>query len=109
MHIGVLRLTFHLPQARSLKDKRQSVRRFKDRVRAKHGVSIAEVEAQDLLQRVVFGVAVVSSDHAVCDSVLAHVARAAETDEEMVLTARGTEILSMGDMDDDLPDLHDGD
>ena len=108
MHVGVLRLTFHLPAARSLKEKRSSVRRFRDRVRSRFDVSVAEVGAQDLLQRAVFGVCVVSGDSQVCDSVLAEVAHAAETQEEMVLTARATELLSMGEMEDDLYGDHDG-
>jgi len=102
MHVGVLKLTFHIPHARSLKDKRSVVRKFRDRVRAKFDVSIAEVAAQDLHQRAVFGVAVVSSDAAVCDSVLEQVARAAETQEEAVLTDRATEVIAMGD------DLYEG-
>jgi len=97
MHVGVLRLTFHLPSARSLKEKRSSVRRFRDRVRGRFDVSVAEVGAQDLLQRAVFGVCVVSGEAEVCDSVLAQVARVAETQEEMVLTDRATEIIPMGD------------
>ena len=97
MHVGVLRLTFHIPHARSLKEKRSVVRRFRDRVRARFDVSIAEVGAQDLLQRAVFGVSVVSSDAATCDSVLAQVARVAETQEEAVLTDRATELIPLGD------------
>jgi len=97
MFVGVLRLTFHVPHARSLKEKRHSVRRFRDRVRSRFDVSIAEVAAQDTWQRAVFGVCVISSDGVVCDKVLAQVARAAETEEEMVLTDRATEILPLGD------------
>jgi uncharacterized protein YlxP (DUF503 family) len=97
MFVGVLRLTFHIPHARSLKEKRSVVRRFRDRVRARFDVSIAEVGAQDLHQRAVFGVSVVSSDAAVCDSVLAQVARAAETAEDAVLTDRATEVVPFGD------------
>ena len=58
MHVGVLRISLHIPHARSLKEKRSVVRRFRDRVRARFEVSIAEVDAQDLLQRAVFGVSV---------------------------------------------------
>jgi uncharacterized protein YlxP (DUF503 family) len=97
MFIGVLKLTFHIPHARSLKDKRSVVRKFQDRIRAKFSVSIAEVDAQDLLQRAVFGVAVVSGDAAVCDSVLEAVAHTAETQEEAVLTDRATELIPIGD------------
>jgi uncharacterized protein len=97
MFVGILRLTFHIPHAQSLKDKRSVVRKFQDRVRAKFSVSIAEVAAQDLLQKAVFGVSVVSGEASVCDSVLASVARVAETQEEAVLTDRATELIPIGD------------
>jgi uncharacterized protein YlxP (DUF503 family) len=97
MFVGVLRLTFHVPHARSLKDKRRVVLRFRDRIRSKFDVSIAEVDAQDKLQRAIFGVSVVSSEAAVCDSVLEQVARAAATQEDAVLTDRQTEIVPFGD------------
>jgi uncharacterized protein YlxP (DUF503 family) len=96
MFVGVLRLTFHIPGARSLKDKRRVVQKLRDRIRSRFCVSIAEVEAQDLHQRAVFGVSVVSSDAAVCDSVLAHVASAAESVGDAVLTDRATEIVTVG-------------
>jgi uncharacterized protein YlxP (DUF503 family) len=95
--VGILKLTFHIPHAQSLKDKRSVVRKFQDRVRAKFSVSIAEVAAQDLLQKAVFGVSVVSGEASVCDSVLASVARAAETQEEAILTDRATELIPIGD------------
>jgi uncharacterized protein YlxP (DUF503 family) len=71
-------------------------------------VAVAEVGALDRGQRAVFGVAVVSNDQTVCDKVLAAVADAASKDEEMVLTGRSTEILPMGEMDDDLFSGSDG-
>jgi uncharacterized protein YlxP (DUF503 family) len=95
--VGVLKLTFHIPHARSLKEKRMVVRKFRDRVRARFDVSIAEVDAQDAHQRAVFGVSVVSSEASVCDSVLESVARAAETQEDAVLTHRSTELVTIGD------------
>lgn len=101
MFVGVLRLTFHIPHARSLKDKRQVVRKFRDRVRAKHDVSIAEVGMQDLHQRAEFGVSVVSSDAATCDAVLEQVAHEAETQPDAVLTDRATEVIAMGEMPND--------
>jgi uncharacterized protein YlxP (DUF503 family) len=103
MFVGVLRLTFHVPHARSLKDKRRVVLKFRDRVRARFDVSIAEVAEQDKLQRAVFGVSVVSSDAAVCDSVLEQVAHVAETQEDAILTDRETEVVTFGD------DLYGGD
>ena len=95
--VGVLRLVFHIPHARSLKEKRGVVRRFRDRVRSRFDVSIAEVGDQDLHQRAIFGVAVVSSDASVCDSVLEQVAREASVQPEAVLTDRTTELVNMGE------------
>ena len=97
MVVGVLKLTFHIPPARSLKDKRSVVRRFRDRVRARFDVSVAEVGDQDLHQRAVFGVAVVSSDSSVCDSVLEKVAHEAATQPNAVLTDRAFELIPIGD------------
>src|SRR5258706_15360765 len=97
MVVGVLKLTFHIPHARSLKDKRAVVRRFRDRVRARFDVSIAEVADQDLHQRAVFGVAVVSSDASVCDSLLEKVAHEASTQRDAVLTDRALELVQMGE------------
>jgi uncharacterized protein YlxP (DUF503 family) len=97
MFVGVLRLTFHVPHARSLKDKRRVVLKFRDRVRARFGVSIAEVAQQDKLQLAVFGVTVVSGEAAVCDSVLEQVAQVAATQEDAVLTDRSTEVMTLGD------------
>jgi len=97
MFVGVLRLTFHIPAARSLKEKRRVVQKLRDRIRARFDVSIAEVASQDLHQRAVFGVSVVSSDAGVCDSVLEQVAHAAESIGDAVLTDRTTEIVTIGD------------
>ena len=96
MFVGVLTLTFHIPHARSLKDKRRVVQKIRDRVRSRFDVSVAEVASQDLHQRAVFGVGVVSADAAVCDSVLDQVARHAALCGDAVLTDRGSEIITVG-------------
>lgn len=59
MTIGLLTVELHLPQSRSLKDKRQVLRSVKDRLRAHHNVAVCELEeGADLWQRA--GVAVVT-------------------------------------------------
>jgi len=79
------------------------VRKFRDRIRARFDVSIAEVSEQDKHQLAVFGVSVISGEASMCDSVLEQVARAAETQEKAVLTNRATEVIAIGD------DLYGGD
>jgi uncharacterized protein YlxP (DUF503 family) len=50
--IGVTSFEIHLPDSRSLKDKRQVLRRVKDRLRAHHNVAVLEdAEHADLWQR----------------------------------------------------------
>ena len=44
MVIGVTSFQIHLPESRSLKDKRQVLRRVKDRLRAHHNVAVLEEE-----------------------------------------------------------------
>jgi uncharacterized protein YlxP (DUF503 family) len=55
-------MEFLIPGAQSLKDKRMIVRSMKDRLGRKYNVSVAEVDHNDLLQRAVLGVALVSKD-----------------------------------------------
>jgi uncharacterized protein YlxP (DUF503 family) len=58
------RLTFYIPHAASLKDKRQVCRSVIDKARKRFNASIAEVDTQDLHRALTIGVAVVSGDHA---------------------------------------------
>ena len=62
MPIGLLTLELHIPDARSLKDKRQVIRSLKDRLRVQFNVAVAELDHQDLWQRAVIGVVTISND-----------------------------------------------
>ena len=62
MPIGLLTLEIHIPDARSLKDKRQVLRSLKDRLRAHFNVAVAELEHQELWQRSLVGVVSISGD-----------------------------------------------
>jgi uncharacterized protein YlxP (DUF503 family) len=97
MHVGVMRLVLTVPGARSLKDKRQVVRSFKERVRSRLGVSIAEIGYHDKLQLAAFGVAVVSGDAAVCEELLGHVTALASSLANASITDRATEIVPFGE------------
>jgi len=62
MPVGLLTLELHLPDARSLKDKRQVLRSLKDRLRANFNVAVAEMDFEDTWQRSVVGVVTVSNE-----------------------------------------------
>jgi len=62
MPIGLLTLEIHIPEARSLKDKRQVIRSLKDRLRGQFNVAVSELDHQDLWQRALIGVVSLSGD-----------------------------------------------
>ncbi len=64
MPIGLLTLEIHIPDARSLKDKRQVLRSLKDRLRAHYNVAVAELDHQETWQRAQIGVVSLSNDTA---------------------------------------------
>ncbi len=60
MVVALLSVALHIPDARSLKDKRMVVRSIKDRLK-KFNVAVAEVEHQDLWQRAELGIVTVAA------------------------------------------------
>ncbi|MBI4949611.1 MAG: DUF503 domain-containing protein [Deltaproteobacteria bacterium] len=70
MVIGVLRITVLIHESRSLKDKRQVVKSIVEKVKNRFNVSVAEVDGADLWQRAEIGVAAVSNDGALVNSVM---------------------------------------
>ena len=62
MHIESAQLTFYIPHAASLKDKRQVRRSLIDKTRQRFNASVSEVSTQDAHQTLTIGIAVVSGD-----------------------------------------------
>ncbi len=62
MPIGLLTLEIYIPDARSLKDKRQVLRSLKDRLRGHFNVAVAELDHQDTWQRALVGIVTISAD-----------------------------------------------
>lgn len=70
MVIGILTMDLLIPESNSLKDKRQVVKSLLDGIRNKYNVSAAEIDALDIWRRTVIGVACVSNDKSVANSIL---------------------------------------
>lgn len=79
MHIGVCTIDLRLPGNGSLKGKRSIIKSIVTRVGREFNVSIAEVEAQNLWQRAVLGVACVSSSASYAHGQLERVVQWIET------------------------------
>ena len=62
MPVGLLTLELHIPDAQSLKDKRQVLRSLKDKLRREFNVAVAEMEHHDTWQRSVVGVVTISNE-----------------------------------------------
>jgi uncharacterized protein YlxP (DUF503 family) len=62
MPVGLLTLEIYIPDAHSLKDKRQVLRSLKDRLRARFNVAVAELDHQDAWQRSQVGIVTLSNN-----------------------------------------------
>jgi len=96
MFVGVARFVLQIPGARSLKDRRRVVKSFKDRLRARLPVAVAEVGDLERYQVATVGVSAVSNDSSRCSETLSAAAGMARTVADAVLADVATEIVSFG-------------
>jgi len=96
--IGLLTFEIHLPQSRSLKDKRQVLRSVKDRLRARHNVALCELEdGADLWQRASVAVVSVASRRDVLENLFETIVRETEGQIPGHLVETGREFLEGAD------------
>ena len=95
MHVGVCRIMLHLPDSGSLKDKRQVARSLSTRIRNQFNVAVAEVEDQDLRQRLTLAICCVSTDSAHANEMISKVVEfVEESRRDIELLDYQTEIIS---------------
>ncbi len=98
MTIGLLTFEIHLPQSRSLKDKRQVLRSIKDRLRARHNVAVSELEdGADLWQRAGVAIVSVASHRDVLERLFEAIVRETEGQIPGHLVETGREYLDAAD------------
>jgi uncharacterized protein YlxP (DUF503 family) len=78
MVIGLLSFEIFLPYAQSLKDKRRIMSAFKDRIKGRFNVAVAELDYQDKWQRGRFGIVTLNSQKIIVDQVLQKILDEAE-------------------------------
>ena len=86
MYVESAKLTFYIPQAASLKDKRQVCRSLVDKTRQRFNASVAEVGTQDVHQTLTIGVAVVSGEVSHAQNMLDEIIRHMEEHADAELT-----------------------
>lgn len=73
MVVGVLRVRLGIFEALSLKDKRRVTKSLKDRLGARHNVSIAEIDDLDHRQAATLGVAMIANEPRFVESALSKI------------------------------------
>ena len=67
MHILLIQLNLHIPNAHSLKEKRRQIKSLKDRLTNRFNASVAEVDMLDNWQKSVIAVVMLSNDRSYLD------------------------------------------
>jgi uncharacterized protein len=67
MHILLIKLNLHIPNAHSLKEKRKQIKSLKDRLSHRFNASVAEVDMLDSWQKSVIGLCLLSNDKSYLD------------------------------------------
>lgn len=93
MPVGLLTLEIHIPDARSLKDKRQVLRSLKDRLRGRFNVAVAELDYHDVWQSSLVGVVTLSNNAHHVEQSLQTVLAEAERMLERSLVSHEIEVL----------------
>lgn len=93
MPVGLLTLEIELPDAHSLKDKRQVLRSLKDRMKHRFNVAVAELDHHDLWQSSTIGIVTISNSAAHATQQLETVLADAERLLERCIVSHEIEIL----------------
>ncbi len=86
MIVGLLTLDLHIFESHSLKEKRFVIKSLIDRIKNKFNVSVAEVDANDLWQRSVIGIAFVSNETVMVNKVFEQI-------KNLVVSIHSVELL----------------
>lgn len=92
-HVGLLQLDIHVPAAGSLKDKRRHVKSFREGLRSRFNVSVAEVGDPDLWQRIHLAVTMVSNEEALIQETFEKAVALVARDTEVEILSRQVEML----------------
>jgi len=95
MIVGICHLDLIIPENRSLKGKRQVIRRIIDRVRTRFNISIAEVGDNELWQRCQLGISLVGNDRRFVNSSLDRVVNFIEAMNVVDIAHSELEILNV--------------
>jgi uncharacterized protein YlxP (DUF503 family) len=91
--VGISSFELHLPESRSLKDKRRVVKSLVERIHQRYRVSIAETDFHDLHQRAEISLAAVTNGEAELSKLLEEIHGMVDGTSEAYLTRWDPQIL----------------
>ena len=95
--VGIARFVLRMSANRSLKEKRRVIQRVRDRVRARHNVSVAEIGDQDEHRRAVLALGMVGSDGRHVESTLRGILNAIDEMHLAPMVERTVQVDTWGD------------
>ena len=93
MHVGLLQVRLHIPDANSLKEKRQVVKSILDRARHRFSVAAAETGEQDVYRIAELGFASVSNSASHAQEVVSKILDALRTHPAARILEHELEVL----------------
>ena len=92
MNVLTLKMKIYVPWVHSLKEKRMVVKSILGKVRNKFNVSAAEVDAQDVHQTIIIGIAIIVAHQGQADSMEEEIMRFVEMNTDAEILEIETEV-----------------
>jgi len=93
MIVGSCEIELLIYEANSLKEKRHVIKSIMERIKSRFNVSVAEVGYNDLWNRSVMGIAVVSNEKSLCESMILKIIDFIDNDERVEIIGHIMEVL----------------
>ncbi|MEL7646594.1 MAG: DUF503 domain-containing protein [Sedimentibacter sp.] len=92
MTIGICEIEILIYESHSLKEKRHVIKSIIERIKSRFNASVAEVDFNDIWNKSVIGVAVVSNDQKLCESAISKIINFVDNDERVEIITYNKEI-----------------
>lgn len=93
MIVGSCEIELLIYESHSLKEKRHVIKSIIERIKSRFNASVAEVGYNDLWNRSAIGIAVVSNEKAMCESVILKIMDFIDNDERVEILSHTMEVI----------------
>ncbi|MDR4494748.1 MAG: DUF503 domain-containing protein [Nitrospirales bacterium] len=93
MIVGICTVELHIPEAQSLKGKRQVLKSLTSRLRNRFNIAVAEIDDHDLWQKAILGIACVANESSMVNQTLDQVLNVIQGNPSLQLLRSQIELL----------------